>query len=448
LSIVTKPLSYLDIIPQQWAALIEAYEKLVPQDPYLHWDELEQKPEPDGISREAWWAALKLARSSHLRSISLRDRNGKSFVFCVPAGLSELLHRLDHDRVEAIVGPELSERAVANALREESIASAALAGVTGPDDNAREMLRTGGKPRDGGEQAIGNLYRALEVVGVRRDEPLSPGEIITLNKLIIKNTVSAPSGIRRSGEGSAVEGLAHAGGSQPISVEGRAQCLEAMCAFANGQTPDFFVHPLIRAVILHFWMLHARPFPGGNGRTARALFKWAMLHQGYPLFAFVAISPVLLRAPARYARAVQQVETDDNDLTYFIVHQAGIIREALEILRGRVARQTSELREAGAKLRGFAALNPRQQAVMAHALRTPDARYLISSHQHSHGVTHQTARDDLFDLARRELLTVVKAGRRYVFKVPADLARRLQAAGGRRRVEEISLSDELPTNLL
>jgi Fic family protein len=445
---VTKPQSYLDIIPQQWAALIEAYDKLVPQDPYLHWDELEQKQEPDGISREAWWAALKLARSSQLRSIPLRDRNGRSFMFCVPASLSELLHRLDHERVEVIVSPEIADRSVANALREESIASAALAGVNSPNDHAREMLRTGDEPRDGGEQAIVNLHRALEVVGMRRDEPLHPRGIITLNKLIIEDTIGAPGGVRRSGGGSAVEESAQAGGSQPMSAEGRAQCLEAMCAFANGQTPDFFVHPLIRAVMLHFWMLYARPFPGGNGRTARALFKWAMLHQGYPLFAFVAISPVLLRAPARYARAVQLVETDDNDLTYFILHQAGAISGALEILRGRVARQTSELQEAGAKFRGFAALNPRQQAMMAHALRAPDARYLITGHQHSHGVTHQTARDDLFDLARRELLTVGKAGRRYFFRVPADLSRRLQATGGRRRVEAVSLSDELPTNLL
>ena len=369
-------------------------------------------------------------------------------MFCVPAELSGLLHQLDRDRVEAIVSPELSERGVASALREEAIASVVLAGGTKTDDNTREMLRTGGEPRDGGEQAIVNLHRALEVVRVRRDEPLSPRGIVALNKMIIENTEGAPGGVRRKAEGSAVEGLVHAGELQPMSVERREQCLEAICAFANGQTPVFFVHPLIRAVILHFWVLYARPFPGGNSRTARALFLWAMLHQDYPLFALIAISPVLLRAPARYARAVQQVETDDNDLTYFILHQAGAIREALETLHARVERQTSELREAGARFRGFAALNPRQQAVMAHALRTPEARYLIAGHQHSHGVTHQTARDDLFDLARRELLTVGKAGRRYVFKVPADLARRLQATGGRRRVEAVSLSDELPTNLL
>jgi hypothetical protein len=84
---------------------------------------------------------------------------------------------------------------------------------------------------------------------------------------------------------------------------------------------------------------------------------------------------------------------------------------------------------------------------MAHALCTPDARYVIAGHQHSHGVTHQTARDDLFDLARRELLTVGKAGRRYFFRAPADLSQRLQATGARRRREAATLSDELPTNL-
>jgi Fic family protein len=173
-----------------------------------------------------------------------------------------------------------------------------------------------------------------------------------------------------------------------------------------------------------------------------------MLHQGYPLFAFIAISPVLMRAPALYTRAFQQVETDDNDLTYFILHQAGVICEALGALRERVARQMSELREAGAKHRGLAGLNPRQQAVMVHALRRPEARYLIAGHQHSHGVTHQTARDDLFDLARRELLAVGREGRRYVFKIPTDLSGRLKAVGGRRRAAEVSLSNELPTNLL
>jgi Fic family protein len=440
--------AYLDVIPQQWAALLEAYEKLVPLDVYLHWDELEKQAEPDGISHEAWWAALKLARSSRLRSVPLRDQTGIGFKFCVPDSLCELLHQLDYGRVDAIVSPEVADRSVASALREESIASAALAGIAGPDANTREMLRTDREPRDESERAISNLYRALETILGLRDQALSPKEMVTLNRCSAGGARAAPDGVNRNDENPSVEGLTPAGGRERPATEPREQGLESICAFANGQTPDFFVHPFIRAVILHFWLLHARPFPRGNSRTARALFQWAMLRQGYPLFAFVAISPVLLRAPARYARAVEQVETDDNDLTYFILHQAGVICEALEVLRGRVARQINELQEAGAKLKGFAGLNPRQQAVLVHALRTPEANYLIAGHQRSHGVTHQTARDDLFDLAQRELLLVGKAGRSYVFRVPADLVRRLQAAGGRRRAAAVFHSEELPTNLL
>jgi Fic family protein len=445
---MVSPSSFLDVIPQQWAAIIEAYEKLVPQGGYLHWDDLVQQPETDGISHEAWWAALKLARSSNLRSIPFRDRLGRSFKFCVPEGLSELLHRIDHGRVEAVVSAEMADRSAANALREEAISSAALAGVAVSYEGAREMLRTGREPRDEAERGIVNQYLALEAISGLRDEALSPKAIVTLNQCITEDAVDAPDGVRRNDENLAANRLAHAGGHEPPSAEAMAQCLELLCAFANGQTPDFFVHPLIRAVILHFWLVYVRPFLDGNGRTARALFQWAMLQQGYPLFAFIAISPVLMRAPALYTRAFQQVETDDNDLTYFILHQAGVIREALGALRERVARQMSELREAGAKHRGLAGLNPRQQAVMVHALRRPEARYLIAGHQHSHGVTHQTARDDLFDLARRELLAVGKEGRRYVFKIPTDLSGRLKAVGGRRRAAEVSLSNELPTNLL
>lgn len=48
--------------------------------------------------------------------------------------------------------------------------------------------------------------------------------------------------------------------------------LEAMCDFANGKTPVQFIHPVIRAIILHFWLAYDHPFVDGNDRTARALF--------------------------------------------------------------------------------------------------------------------------------------------------------------------------------
>ena len=103
-----------------------------------------------------------------------------------------------------------------------------------------------------------------------------------------------------------------------------------MCDFANGKTPEQFVHPVVRAIILHFWLAYDHPFVDGNGRTARALFYWLMLRHGYWLFEFISISEVILKAPVKYGEAFLYTETDQNDLTYFIIHQVEVIRKSIE----------------------------------------------------------------------------------------------------------------------
>ena len=109
--------------------------------------------------------------------------------------------------------------------------------------------------------------------------------------------------------------------------------LNQMVRFANRDADDgAFLHPVVRAIVLHFWLAFDHPFEDGNGRTARALFYWAMLRHDYRLFEFVSISRFLKKAPAQYARAFLHTETDGNDLTYFIVHQVDVIRRAIDEL--------------------------------------------------------------------------------------------------------------------
>ncbi|HTR73470.1 MAG TPA: hypothetical protein VMG80_07730, partial [Solirubrobacteraceae bacterium] len=69
--------------------------------------------------------------------------------------------------------------------------------------------------------------------------------------------------------------------------------------------------------------------------------------------------------------------------------------------------------------------NHRQLALLANALRNPDALYTFQTHATSHGVTHETARSDLLPLAALGLLSQRRSGRRYTFAPPPDLARRL-----------------------
>jgi len=120
------------------------------------------------------------------------------------------------------------------------------------------------------------------------------------------------------------------------------------------------MHPVLRAILLRFWLAYDHPFVHGNGRTARALFYWSMLRQQYWLFEYISISEILLRAPAKYALAFLHTETDRNDLTYFIVHQATVIRRAIQELHVYIQRKAQELASTEAVLKSGADLNHRQ----------------------------------------------------------------------------------------
>ena len=138
--------------------------------------------------------------------------------------------------------------------------------------------------------------------------------------------------------------------------------MDAMCDFANEQEKSAgFIHPVIRSIILHFWLAYDHPFVDGNGRTARTLFYWSMLRHGYWLFEFVSISSIILNAPGKYERAFLYTETDDNDLTYFILYHLKIMDQAIQALHAYVQRKTEEIKDIEKRLKGMSVLNHRQE---------------------------------------------------------------------------------------
>ena len=58
-----------------------------------------------------------------------------------------------------------------------------------------------------------------------------------------------------------------------------------------------------------------------------------MLHHRYWLCEFISISHLILKAPAKYERAFLYTETDDNDLTYFVIYHLELIRRAVDELK-------------------------------------------------------------------------------------------------------------------
>ncbi|HHX82162.1 MAG TPA: Fic family protein [Pseudomonadaceae bacterium] len=207
--------------------------------------------------------------------------------------------------------------------------------------------------------------------------------------------------------------------------------MQRLCDFANAdETTEPFIHPVLRAILLHFMIGYDHPFADGNGRTARALFYWSMARSGYWLMEYTSISHILRKAPSSYIRAYLHAETDSNDTTYFLLHQLRTIRRAIAALHDYVDRSVQEQRDTERLLAPSSALraqlNHRQVALINHALRSPGEDYRVDAHQRSHGVVYQTARTDLLALETLGLLTRGKRGNAYVFRASPDLQERLR----------------------
>jgi len=402
---------------------------------YMPWDKLRRYPPPEGHTREEWWLALKMSRLGLLKPIPLNDKEGMPFQFCAPDLVQEELHEIDVGAggsigvPEPITNPQTRDYYLIRSLMEEAITSSQLEGATTTREVAKEMIRTGRAPRDTSEQMILNNYMTMRRITALKKEALSPQMVFDIHHLVTSGTLDDPTaaGRFRSVDEARVVGddsgeVYH---EPPLAGELESR-LAAMCDFGNGKTPDFFIHPAIRAIILHFWLAYDHPFVDGNGRTARALFYWAMLHNGYWLFEFISISNILRKAPVKYARSFLYTETDDNDLTHFIVAQTKVIHRAIDELHAYIDRKTTEVRELESHLRALALFNHRQVELIRHALKHPNQPYTIAAHQEGHNVVYQTARTDLLDLNRRGVLAKKKRGKRMVFVSPPDLAERLR----------------------
>lgn len=403
---------------------------------YLHWDKLRRYSPPEGLNHREWWLALKLGRMGSLKPLPLPDKAGRHFQFAVPELVMEELHQIDLGAgglvsiPEPITNPQTRDRYLVSSLMEEAITSSQLEGAVTTREVAKEMIRTGRRPRDTSEQMILNNYETMLRIRELKTSPLSPELVFLIHKLVTEKTLDDPNAagrFRRADEKRVVGDDCGVVYHDPPPAAELPERMAAMCAFANGEAPGYFVHPAVRAIILHFWLAYDHPFVDGNGRTARALFYWAMLRSGYWLFEFISISSILRKAPAKYGRSFLYTETDDNDLTYFLVAQTQVIRRGIRELHAYIERKTAEVREVESRMRALDLFNHRQVEIIRHALKHPGQRYSFVSHQKSHNVVYQTARTDLLDLSERGVLQKRKKGKLMIFVAPADLSARLMA---------------------
>lgn len=409
---------------------------------YRHWDILRHLAPPEGLTHEEWWLGIKMARLHAYQPLPVKGRQGQPFKYALLDVLLEMLHQIDRDAGGAIKGheeitnPQIRDTYIIKSLMEEAITSSQLEGAATTREVAKEMIQTGRPPRNRSEHMIHGNYQAMLFIRRLGVQPLTPGIVLELHRILTTDAMDDPGAagrLRRADEPILVVDEVGTVLHTPPAAAELEHRMAAMCEFANAGASDRFIHPVVRAIVLHFWLAHDHPFVDGNGRTARALFYWAMANAGYWLCDFISISRVIKKAPAKYSRAFLYAETDDNDLTYFILNQLRVVLRAVDDLHAYLRRKVAALQETREFLKRShlvnMLLNHRQLALINHALRNPLYSYTFASHQRSHDVSYQTARTDLLGLAEAGVLDSHRIGRRYTFTSPADLQARLDGLG-------------------
>ncbi|WFN33458.1 Fic family protein [Methanogenium sp. S4BF] len=387
---------------------------------YLAWDDLTYRI-PDPEKRMAAWAMMKMLRAVRYEAVPYPSLDLK---YSTTPDISRSLHIFDQYLSGTIrihnKTIKLEQSYIINSFMEESIASSILEGAVTAHKVAKDMLRKGREPRNTSEQMVINNYRAMRFIRAEKDTPLTPEFILALHRIVTGNTLdeAAVGHFRDNNEivvNDPVTGVVYHTPPEYTEVPG---LIDALCRFANATDDDdagTFIHPIVRGIILHFLIGYIHPFEDGNGRTARSIFYWYVLSQGYWLFEYMPISRVILRSKKDYALAYLHTEYDEMDLTYFIRHQIRCIEEARKDLLAYIERKQSEQNATKAILKTIQDISQRQADILREMMEQSDEYFTIREISETHGVVYQTARTDLLDLAEKGYIRKEKRGREFIF---------------------------------
>ena len=389
---------------------------------YEYWDKIKYKKLPEGVTPQMLWTNVKASRLKSM--IPVWDKYGINL--CVTSQMQRLCHEFDMKfgsfwEVEGDTQSAEKKYYLSSSLMEEAIYSSKMEGASTTRIIAKDMLRKKKSPQNKSQQMIVNNYNTIQYIVEHKDEPLTEELLLTIHRLMTEKTLDNPedAGHFRTNDNVVVADMVEGDVIYtPPSFQEIPEFVESLCDFFNNDNPRTFIHPIIRGIIVHFMLAFMHPFVDGNGRTARALFYWYMLKEGYKLTEYMSISRVIAKSKANYEKSFRYVENDGNDMGYFVAYNLGALEKSFHQLRDYIQRKRREKRAASSFMMA-GNINQRQALVLQRLKEEPDTIFTVKDVQDQFSVSSMTARKDLSDLVQQGYLTEIalnKVTRGYIKK--------------------------------
>lgn len=383
---------------------------------YLHWDKVKYL----GFKKNDinLWKEIKLIRKLISKKFVLNTKHPISLEYGVNDFLQQKLHYLDFNfgaglQKEQLLSDLDKHQYLSNALMEESIFSSMIEGATTTRVKAKDMLRKGKKPNNKSEQMILNNYKTIQYISENKNEEITIHKLFEIHKLVTENTLEEENcGVFRNTNDVLVMNqitgeIVHT----PPSFKELEELMQSFCDFFNNNPKEEFIHPIVKASILHFLIGYIHPFVDGNGRTARALFYWYLLKNGYWLTEYLSISRVILKTKTQYEKAYIYSEIDEMNVSYFIHYQVKVLTQAFEDLKDYLFKKKKEENKLNKYLK-VSNINERQAQILYWIEEDANRYFSVKEIENVFSVTNQTARTDIEELVTQDYLKKVSINKK------------------------------------
>ena len=395
---------------------------------YLYWDKVKYMA-PKGVDKQVLWQAVKIQRRLKAQEIQFGNC---VFHFTITKDMLALLHDFDMNLggslgTKSIIPATDKRYYLISSIMEEAIASSQMEGASTTRRIAKDMLRKQLKPNNKSQQMIANNYETINQISKGADKEFSLEGILDIHRTISNKTLdnAEDEGVfRRNDDVLVVDGITGFVAHTPPSYKEIDKMILDLCDFANRESSDNFIHPIIKAVIIHFVLAYIHPFVDGNGRTARSLFYWYMIKKGYWLTEYLSISRIIYTNKKAYEKAFLYTENDSNDLSYFIQYHLEVMKKAFEELKKYLQRKIDEQQNIF-RFEGISHINERQRYVLQAISDSKRVLFTPKELATQFDVSAKSARTDLQELVKMGYMTATYLNKRAMGYIKSDQFERL-----------------------
>jgi Fic family protein len=385
---------------------------------YLSKQELMYRVQSNKQDFSQVWEQMLTMRLQKSVELPLHDQDGKSFWFMTPAFLLKKMNQIDSvakRQLEEIASMEIHKELLLESMFDEAFYSSVIEGAFSTKKRAKVVVQHK-KPKDKSEQMIMNNYLGMMYVLENMNQSIDEESILTLHKTLTKDTLSEENITEKYRTGSVYvksdmgEIIYEAPDVQHVEP-----MMKNLIQFIQEEDDAQFIHPIIKASIIHFYIGFIHPFFDGNGRVARALAYMYLLKHGYDFFKFFSISSIISKHRKKYYQSYLLSEEPERDLTYFIDTQIDIAQESIEEVINRLSSIYNQELLNDRLEKDYVILSKRQKKFLHYMDRKDSNLITVKDYEKQFKVAYETARKDLNELDGLGLVKKIKKGKKYIY---------------------------------